>query len=205
MWVSKNKDTEIVLTKEQLELQKISLEIKYAHRTFLLQALNAFALMAIAIVVFLFFQRPQLDQMSATRLSLERQHIESTLVGIFNMKSDADKRTMLEYLRSEYPQFEFLNSMSKSFEPKKDSTNMKEPIAERCNQIADEIDKLRKLSLELAENAVAEERGVMIRAENSGRAGKGPIYQYLLERREIVENEFAKWQSEFAALKCSHP
>jgi hypothetical protein len=44
--------------------------------------------------------------MSATRRALGRQHIETTLIGIFNMQNDDDKKIMLEYLQKQYPQFD---------------------------------------------------------------------------------------------------
>ena len=191
-------------TKEELERQKLSLEIKYVHRTFLVQALNASALVAIAIIVFIFFQRPQLDQMAETRAALELQHVENTLVGIFNLKNDSDKKLMLDNMYKQHPRFDYLGTLAKSFEAKPEPMkNTTEPINQKCAEVRAEVDKQQSLLSELEGSMNAELRGLKTSPQNTGMAGQGPVYKFLSERRNATKSYLAVLESQLQTAKCN--
>lgn len=104
--------------KAALELQKLRFDMRHARRTYNLQVINAVLLVATALVIFYFVQRPQVGQLEAARLAAEaqarmneRQHIGSLLISALNLSKDADRRRALEAITILYPQYDFLRAI----------------------------------------------------------------------------------------------
>jgi len=100
--------------KQQLEIDKLKAELKYIPRNFVAQVVNTLGLAAVALVVFIFFQRPQIEQMEITRASTEKQEVAKLLLSAQAIRDPKDKRDMIQTLSSIYPQHEFVSQIAKS-------------------------------------------------------------------------------------------
>jgi hypothetical protein len=101
-------------SKEQLEIQKLQLDIRHANRSFWVQVSNVIALIAIAIVGFYFVQRPQMDHLEASRVAIEKQQVANLLISAQGLDSDAEKKNMIEILARMYPEYDFVAKVAQS-------------------------------------------------------------------------------------------
>ena len=76
------KDTET--SKEKLEIEKLKLEISYAKRNFIVQAVSSAGILLLGMVVFMSFQLPQINIMAESRDANERAEIAKILISIRN-------------------------------------------------------------------------------------------------------------------------
>jgi hypothetical protein len=191
-------------TKEDLERQKLVLEIKFIRLTFLVQLLNTLAVAAIPVVVFIFFQRPQIDEMSGARAASERQHVENMALRIFQLKTDSEKRVLLDLLQKSYPQFSvFLDPLARSYEPKPDATkDDSEPVGVRCAATKAEIQKQNALLADLTDAMKAELFDMKKGDPNDTSVrGVGPVYQFLHQRKAATENYLAQLSDDLSKCK----
>ena len=199
-------------TKDELEREKLALEIKYVRRTFAVQVLNVIVIVGVAAAGFIFFQSRQLDHMTEARAALELQHVENTLVGVFNLKSDADKRLMLESLQQQHPRFEFLRSLANSFDPVAKTSNPQSPLippgppgketsrAQSCSGLLSELSEAVARLSDL-DASLKEEIGIAS-ISSLIRPGKGPIYRSLVQRSDAVREKKADLEKRMKDLKC---
>ncbi|WP_148287795.1 hypothetical protein [Rhodopseudomonas sp. B29] len=100
------------VSKEELELQKLQLEIMYSRRGFRLQLANFVTLVAIALTVFYFFQRPQVQTMEAARLATEKHQVAQLVIAALGISGDAERARILVMLAEQYPHFAFVGKIA---------------------------------------------------------------------------------------------
>jgi hypothetical protein len=100
--------------KEQLEIQKLQLDIRHANRSFWVQVTHVLALIAIALVGFYFVHRPQIDLAEASRAAIEKQQVANLLISAQGLSSDAEKKNMIEILARMYPEYDFVAKVAQS-------------------------------------------------------------------------------------------
>lgn len=106
--------SESAASKEELELQKLRLEIQYSRRGFALQVANFITLISIALIVFYFFQRPQVQTMEASRVATEKHQVAQLLIAAQSISSDVERSRVLDMLADQYPHFVFVAKIAKT-------------------------------------------------------------------------------------------
>ena len=100
--------------KHHLEIAKLKMELRYIRRNFIAQVFNILALVSVGLIVFYFFQRPQIDQMENARVANEKQQVANLLITAQSIEDSNDKRKMIQTLSNIYPQYEFLSQIAQS-------------------------------------------------------------------------------------------
>jgi hypothetical protein len=100
--------------KEQLEIAKLKMELRYIRRTFIVQVVNIFALVGVGLVVLYFFQRPQIEQMEMTRLANEKQEVAKQVIAAQSIADPGDRRRMILSLAELYPTHQFVLQIARS-------------------------------------------------------------------------------------------
>lgn len=100
--------------KQQLEVDKLKLEMRFIKRNHYAQIFNTAALVLVGLVVFYFFQRPQIDQMENTRLATEKQQVATLVINALQIENERDRTNMLKAFTQMYPQYEFVGTLSRS-------------------------------------------------------------------------------------------
>ncbi|MEA2898190.1 MAG: hypothetical protein QOJ84_3805 [Bradyrhizobium sp.] len=101
------KQPDLAEVKQQLEIEKLKLEMKFIRRNHYAQLLNTAAIMFVGLVVFYFFQRPQIEQ-------TERHEVYKLAMSALELENEQDKKTMLDALNSMYPQNEHIATLARS-------------------------------------------------------------------------------------------
>ncbi|MEA2954296.1 MAG: hypothetical protein QOJ96_3816 [Alphaproteobacteria bacterium] len=107
-------DTPATDQKTGLEIQKLTLELSYIRRNFWVQAINSVLLSSIALLVFYFFQRPQLEQMESTRLATEKLQIVTAIIAAQGLDNEHDKKKVFDLLIKIWPEHTFLANIAES-------------------------------------------------------------------------------------------
>jgi hypothetical protein len=116
---------ELAEQKQQLEIEKLRLEMRFISRNHYAQLFNTACLVLIGLIVFYFFQRPQVELAEATRVSTERQaemnrqsnekhQALSMYMAIRENKSDDERSKAIQLLTAAYPHQEWLGAIAKS-------------------------------------------------------------------------------------------
>lgn len=100
--------------KEELEATKLRTDILFVKLTFIAQIVNTLGLGVLGALVFLYFQRPQIEQMEINRLATERQQVSSLALSALGLENQQDKTSMLNAVQAMYPQYEFLGLLARS-------------------------------------------------------------------------------------------
>jgi hypothetical protein len=145
-------------SKESLEIAKLQLELRYIRRNFFAQIANTILLVLVGIVVFYFFQRPQIGQMEVSRVAAEKQQIATLVIAAQNLQNSDDRRKMVEMLSEQWPQYEFVRAIAKSYDAMDEKRRPKviSTRAEQCTEYAKNLDELNN-SLNQIEASVVKE------------------------------------------------
>jgi len=100
--------------KEELEVTKLRTDILFAKLTFLAQVANTLGLATLGVIAFLYFQRPQIEQMEINRLAAEKQQVSALAMSALALENIQDRASMLNAVHTMYPQYEFLGSLVRS-------------------------------------------------------------------------------------------
>lgn len=106
-----------LISKEELELEKLRLEIRFARRGFALQLANFVTLICIALLVFYFFQRPQVQTMEAARVATEKHQVAQLVIAAQAISGEAERIRVLDMLAEQYPHFPFVIRIARSVRP----------------------------------------------------------------------------------------
>jgi truncated hemoglobin YjbI len=100
--------------KEELEVRKLRSDILFAKLTFIGQIVNTIGLVILGGLVFLYFQRPQIEQMEITRLAVEKQQVSILAMNALALQNSQDRTSMLNAIHAMHPQYDFLGSLARS-------------------------------------------------------------------------------------------
>lgn len=101
-------------SKEELELEKLRLDIRFARRSFALQLANFISLVCMALVVFYFFQRPQVQTMEATRVASEKHQVAQLVIAAQAISNEPERLRVLDMLAEQYPSHTFVVRIARS-------------------------------------------------------------------------------------------
>jgi hypothetical protein len=104
---------ELTERKQQLEIAKLELEMRYLRRNHFAQLFNTMALVFIALLVFYFFQRPQIDQMEIARKATQEHQVAGLVLTAMSL-NERDRVQVVQSLHQAYPDIQFLASIAKS-------------------------------------------------------------------------------------------
>lgn len=189
--------------KHSLEIEKLKLELIYIRRTFFVQVFNAAVILALGVAAIYFFQRPQLAEMEATRLSAERQFVTKSISDAYSMKDPKDRKRMFGLLAQEYPTYEsVIQSITASLDitDKQLSPPLDEPVAARCKAIANEGSDIILARAKLQYEFYREVSGV----GQSGRVGTGPVAQVLRQQITELDERGKALETMRRELKCAN-
>jgi hypothetical protein len=202
--------------KAALEIEKLRLEIKYARRTFVLQSTNSLALIVMALLVFYFFQRPQIDILESNRATSEKQQVATLLIAAQNIAKAEDKRRVIQVLVSQWPQHAFLKEVAKSdivVAESKEEVKTVPPIPsatpptpsnhdpERlkdCASLRRHLAELDASTAALRELKLSETQGLGTRRQ----AGFGPIARTIEDQLDRVTEETHRVRNVMSFLAC---
>jgi hypothetical protein len=199
--------------KDALEIEKLRLELVYIRRNFWVQAINSVLLISVALVVFYFFQRPQIEQMEATRVATEKLHIVTAIINAQGLDNERDKKKAFDLMATVWPQYSFITSIGESetviasITPTQQgaptptvpppplpqlpafprpSPSLEKRITEAlCVDSRSKLDDLTRVSIRLQNDIASEDAGGA-----SGRpAGKGPVWAALTRQQAKVRAE----------------
>jgi len=198
VWWHMNKDN-LEEQKESLEIQKLQLDIRHSHRSFIAQILNTVVLGAVGVAALYFFQRPQVVELEATRLETEKSHVMSFLIATQSIPDDKVKRMIIHFLSESYPQYSSLRVIDKSIEENAlISREIKEDDHGVCDRLRQEIEQQSHTIKELQEELMEEIAGV----GKSRQAGVGPIANLLGEQISSSQNNLEFANKRRLDLKC---
>jgi hypothetical protein len=100
--------------KEELEVTKLRTDILFVKLTFFAQIVNTLGLATLGVLAFLYFQRPQIEQMEISRLANEKQQVSALAMSALALENPQDRASMLNAVHTMYPQYEFLGSLVRS-------------------------------------------------------------------------------------------
>lgn len=100
--------------KQQLEVEKLRLEMRFIRRNHYAQLFNTGALVGVGLLVFYFFQRPQLDQMEFNRVLAEKNQIATLVTNALNVESERHRLALLKGIGGMFVQNEFVETILRS-------------------------------------------------------------------------------------------
>src|ERR1700747_1097758 len=101
------------VTKEQLEIQKLKLEIHHINKGFYAQIANTIVIAIVGLLVLILFQWPQVQIMEATRQVNERLQVANAVIAARNIQDPAERAKMLNAIEREWP-YSFVSSVVRS-------------------------------------------------------------------------------------------
>jgi hypothetical protein len=146
-------------SKEALEIEKLRLEAEklkietaklrrdrtFVPLTFAAQVFNALCIILAGVIVLNFFQRPQLEQMEAARISNERLQLENHVISIQKYENANDKINAYKILADQWPQYSFLSNMVKNEQALLEA---KKIIEANCRELASRLKKLDEAKID---------------------------------------------------------
>ena len=79
----------------KLEISKLRSDILFAKLTFIAQIINTIGLAVLGGLVFLYFQRPQIEQMEITRLAAEKQQVSILAMNALALQNPQDRKSVV--------------------------------------------------------------------------------------------------------------
>jgi hypothetical protein len=188
-------------TKRSLEVKKLHLEIMYMRRTFWAQIGNTFAILALGAAALYFFQRPQISQMEAARLSNEKQYVISTVVSAYNMKDPKDRQQVLSILAQGFPEYPFVSTLLRGLEVVNSPTSFAsfDSADERCKAIRARLIDARAAKDRTHDEVLKEISGL----GRTGQMGEGPIANLLRDQEAQLTALERLLMRDMAASKCA--
>jgi hypothetical protein len=146
------------IAKLKLEADKLKVETAKLHRersiaplTLAAQVFGSLCIIATGFIVLYFFQRPQLDQMDAARISNERLQLENYVISIQKFENDNDKVQAFEVLAAQWPQYPFLADLAHSAQTVVQTKRVAADCDASAVQIADLTSSIRTLETRIAD------------------------------------------------------
>jgi hypothetical protein len=204
-------------SKDELEIQKLQLEIRYIKRSFFVQLLNPICIIAIGLSVLFLYQRPSLEQTELVRLSNEKIQVGNMLHAAQDEQDDAKRQRRLDQLSVEWPQYpqvaaialankqeleakEVIQQRNSELKEKAEMQEVEHKI--RCTNLSSQIAGL-KPSVSLLEIEIRAEKYLGDAAGSVGKIGQGPIMRALELQASRVKLELDRARAEFDALSCA--
>lgn len=160
--------------KEALEIRKLRTDILFVKLTFLAQVVNTIGITALGVLVFFYFQRPQLEQMEATRLTSEKLQVGQALERAILIENPIYRAVTFKMLKELWPQYSAI-SVSEETRNLLDAKLPPVVAKEQCGQAQRNITALQAGRALLEAELDAEVRGT----GTAGKGGFGPIAQTL--------------------------
>ncbi|MES2443487.1 MAG: hypothetical protein V4574_11715 [Pseudomonadota bacterium] len=182
--------------KRQLEIEKLRLEIKYAQRSFYAQIINTISFVIIALLVFYFFQRPQIDQMEIRRISEEKMQAISIFKSVREISNDIDRKRLIKILEETWPNDPVLASLIKSEAIiANGSLLLSKGSTEGCEKILPQIS-----ALERNEAILSAQYNIEVRSAIN--PGVGPYSRDIDQQRNEVASQLAALTKRANELHC---
>jgi hypothetical protein len=170
--------------KEALEIRKLQTDILFAKLSFVAQIANTIGITAIGILVFFYFQRPQIEQMEASRLATERQQVALAIERAVGNENAAQRTTMFKVLKELWPNYPAIRVAEET----RNLLDVKiSPVGalEQCGQAIANINQLQagrdRLLTELAAEITGSRPGSL--------RGEGPIAHALQKQRAELDEK----------------
>jgi len=181
--------------KEQLEIKKIRTDTLFVKLTFVAQLLNPLTIAAVGVAVLYLFQRPQIEQMEASRLLNEKQQISAALERAVTINSPAQRAITFKVLKELWPQYEAITVAEES----RNLLDLKPPAAmkENCAQILGNLSRL-----EQARNTLKIEIAAEVSGLRGSLPGTGPIAKVLKSQLAEIDTQLEKLRNLRAAALC---
>jgi hypothetical protein len=189
-------------TKEQLEIAKLQLEVRYIKREYRLKLINTLLLISAAILGFYFFQLPQIDHLLATRMAAEKQHTDNAIAAYLNMKDANDKKIYMSHLRIQYPQYAFLATVDQSAATVQAEPDSNVSPQARCDELFRLIRALTESERALRRDMEEEERGLR-GSPDKRQFGRGPVYSLLFQQQVDVRTRRENLLAQRSRLNCT--
>jgi hypothetical protein len=161
--------------KEKLEIRKLQTDILFAKLTFTMQIINSVSILALGILILLYFQRPQIEQMEAARLAAEKQQIALALERANAVENSQQRAAQFTMLKSLFPQYREIVGAAEDTRNLMDIRTVPVQDKDMCAEALANITKLENGRERLEAELAAEVEGVRSGSIGSGKAGLGPI------------------------------
>jgi hypothetical protein len=149
-----------------VETQKLRRDRFLAPLTLAAQILGSFCIIGTGIIALYYFQRPQLDQMEATRISNERLQLENYVLSIQKFENDNDKLRAFEVLAAQWPQYPFLADIARSAKTIVETKRLADDCKTSAAQVADLNASIQALETRITQGPNVKILGGDVRAIN---------------------------------------
>jgi hypothetical protein len=156
--------------KQALEIKKLQTDILFVKLSFAAQVLNAIGITVVGILVLFYFQRPQIEQMEASRLATERQQIALAIERAIDTADPAQRATKFKILNEIFPNQPAIKIAEETQKLLDVRINPVESV-EQCGQAISSVNQLQAGRDRLATELKAEVTG----ARSGSLAGFGPV------------------------------
>jgi hypothetical protein len=125
--------------KEELEIRKLQTDTLFVKLTFLAQIANTIGLTALGMLVFLNFQRPQLEQMKVKAAADQRQQIEQALENALAIVDPQQRAVRFKLLKESWPDDPVINTIEDVRNQLDAKIASATAAAERCEKLANDL------------------------------------------------------------------
>lgn len=192
--------------KELLEIQKLKSDIRTVNYNRFAQFFTPISVILSTVIVLIVFQRPQIDQLEATRISNEKIQIGNMLMTVQQIENAQDRKLMLDALKRSWPSYAEIETIAQA------NQAVAEPLPEqsKISNSKDNSSEIQCAKIKIQHKELSESLGVLndninqeVYGINGRKPGEGPFVLALRKQVQEVNKKMRAFERYAVSVGCA--